>query len=50
MLGRIEETRGPSWKEVHRLRRQLQRSKESRTVMAEQHDEAAAKLERAKEV
>eukprot|EP00904_Undaria_pinnatifida_P001842 jgi/Undpi1/11659/HiC_scaffold_36.g13954.m1 len=35
--------------EVLRLRRQLERSKESRKTMAEQHDEAVARLEQAKE-
>ena len=36
--------------EVHRLRRQLKKSKESRRVMVEQHDVAINRLERAKEV
>lgn len=40
----------PISSEVLRLRRQLERSKESRKVMAEEHDEAVARLERAKEV
>eukprot|EP00752_Nemacystus_decipiens_P003758 g3461.t2 len=35
--------------EVHRLRRQLRKSKESRRVMVEQHDGAIIRLERAKE-
>lgn len=39
-----------SSKEAERLRRQLERSKESRKLMAEQHDEAVVRLERAKEV
>lgn len=36
--------------EVHRLRRQLKKSKESRRVIVEQHDVAINRLERAKEV
>ncbi|CAM9112685.1 unnamed protein product [Laminaria digitata] len=43
------ETRSISSEEVLRLRRQLERSKESRKIMAEEHDEAVARLERAKE-
>lgn len=39
-----------SSEEVHRLRRQLKKSKESRRVIVEQHDEAINRLERAKEV
>eukprot|EP00903_Cladosiphon_okamuranus_P017656 g16259.t2 len=41
--------RDTSSEELHRLRRQLKKSKESRRVMMEQHDEAINRLERAKE-
>ena len=46
----ISEMRPNNSEEVLRLRRQLERSKESRKTMAEQHDEAVARLEQAKEV
>lgn len=44
------EAKSISSEEVLRLRRQLEKSKESRKIMAEEHDEAVARLERAKEV
>lgn len=46
----ISEARPNNSEEVLRLRRQLERSKESRKTMAEEHDEAVARLEQAKEV
>ena len=46
----VREKRGTSSEEVHRLRRQLKKSKESRRTLIEQHDEAVNRLERAKEV
>lgn len=37
-------------KETDRLRKQLEKAKDSRKVMAQQHDDTLAALERAKEV
>lgn len=47
---RMKRTRDATSKETLRLRKQLEKCKKSRHLMAEQHDEALAKLEHAKEV
>lgn len=44
------EKRDTTSEEVHRLRRQIKKSKESRRAIVEMHDEAINRLERAKEV
>ncbi|CAM9700612.1 unnamed protein product [Pylaiella littoralis] len=45
----VKDKRDTISEEVHRLRRQVKKSKESRRAMMEQHDEAVSQLERAKE-
>lgn len=50
VLFAARDKRNTSSEEVHRLRRQIKRSKESRRAIMELHDEAINRLERAKEV